>query len=182
MRTVMSVATLAAACGALTLAGCNPRPANQQEQQTLTGDSHASLDAFVNADPSLRNSLDRAAGYAIFPDVGKAGFIAGGAYGRGEVYQHGHLIGYADMSQGSVGLQIGAETYDELIVFQSDDALNAFKGGNFTFSGNVSAVAIKPGAAAGTTFQNGVAVFTKTKGGAMAEASIGGQKFDFRPL
>jgi lipid-binding SYLF domain-containing protein len=178
----MSVAMLAAACGAISLAGCNPKPANQSEQATLTGDSHASLDAFVNADSSLRDMLNRSAGYAIFPDVGKAGFIAGGAYGRGEVYQHGHLVGYADMTQGSVGLQIGAQTYDELIVFQSDDTLNQFKGGNFSFSGNLSAVAIKPGAAADTTFQNGVAVFVQPKGGAMAEASIGGQKFDFRPL
>lgn len=180
MKSVVYV-TAAAACGVAVWA-CSPTPKTPSEQATLTGDSHASLDAFVNADPSLRNTLDQAAGYAIFPDVGKAGFIAGGAYGRGEVYQHGHMVGYSEITQGTVGLQIGAETYDELIVFQTDDALNSLKGGDFSFSGNVSAVAIKPGAAAGTTFQNGVAVFTRTKGGVMAEASVGGQKFSFRPL
>jgi lipid-binding SYLF domain-containing protein len=98
------------------------------------------------------------------------------------VYQHGQLVGYADMTQGTVGLQIGAESYDELIIFQNDEALQSFKSGNFAFSGNVSAVAIKSGAAGTADTSKGVIVFVRTKGGLMAEASVGGQRFRFQPI
>jgi hypothetical protein len=46
----------------------------------------------------------------------------------------------------------------------------------------VSAVALKSGASADAKYTSGVAVFTLAKGGAMAEASVGGQKFSYEPL
>jgi hypothetical protein len=42
-------------------------------------------------------------------------------------------------------------------------------------------VAIKEGASVDAAYNDGVAVFTKTKGGLMYEASIGGQHFKFKP-
>ena len=45
----------------------------------------------------------------------------------------------------------------------------------------VSAVAVKAGASADAKYQQGVAAFTMSKGGLMAEASIGGQKFSYEP-
>jgi lipid-binding SYLF domain-containing protein len=170
-----------AACGLAAMTACQNAPKNEQERATLGSDSNAALNSFLNDDSTLRPMVDRAAGYAIFPDIGKAGLIAGGAHGQGEVYERGRLIGYSSVTQGTIGLQAGAETYSELIVFQDQATLGKFKEGNFTFSGNLSAVAIKPGAASGTSFQNGVAVFTRTKGGLMAEASVGGQKFTYVP-
>jgi hypothetical protein len=46
----------------------------------------------------------------------------------------------------------------------------------------VSAVALKAGASADADYKDGVAVFTLSKGGAMAEASVGGQKFSYEPM
>src|SRR5206468_8471628 len=106
---------------------------------------------------------------------------AGAAYGRGTVYEGGKQIGYADMSQGSVGAQIGGETYSELIVFQTPEALFKFKNNNFTFGANATAVALSAGAAAGTEFKDGSAIFMETKGGLMADASLAGQKFTYVP-
>jgi len=42
-------------------------------------------------------------------------------------------------------------------------------------------VLIKQGVSVETAYSNGVAVFTMAKGGLMYEASIGGQKFSFKP-
>src|SRR2546430_333329 len=96
---------IAAALGlaAALAGGCHTAPETSGERATLASDSDAALASFKNADPSLNDLLKRSVGYAIFPDVGKAGFIAGGAYGHGEVYEGGKKIGYANVSKGSVG-------------------------------------------------------------------------------
>ncbi len=162
------------------LAGCETAPRSDGGREALTAQSGGVLGSFEATDSSLRELRNKAVGYAVFPDVGKAGFIVGGAYGKGEVYEHGRLVGYADISQGSVGLQIGVQSYDELILFMTQDQLDKFKRNQFTFSANLSAVAIKPGAAAAADYSGGVAVFVQPRGGLMAEASIGGQQFTFK--
>lgn len=170
------------AVSALALCGCATEPTTDAERSTLDRDASAALSSFRNADPSLEGILDKSVGYAVFPDVGKAGFIVGGAHGQGEVWERGSMVGYADLTKGSVGLQIGAQTFDEIIIFLNQSELDKFKAGDFTFSADASAVAIKAGAAGAADHSKGVVVFVKPKGGLMAEASIGGQQFRFRPL
>ncbi len=164
----------------LSIGACNPAPTSRVDRDVLEVRSRGALDAFTRADPSLRPLLDRAAGYAVFPGVAKGAAGVGAAYGRGEVFEGGKIIGYCDLRQGTVGLQLGGQEYMELIVFETGVALERFKSGAFTFSGNASAVAVSAGAAATAPFQNGVAVFTATKGGLMFEASVGGQRFTYR--
>lgn len=178
----IGAAALAAAVGVGTLAGCSTAPKSEADKQTLAAEVQTALQAFKNADSSLQGFLDKSYGYAVFPDVGKGGLGLGGAYGRGQVFEQGRLIGYCDLSQATIGLQAGAQTYSELIVFENKEALDRFTSGRFEFSANASAVALKAGAAAAADYTNGVAVFTLTKGGLMAEASVGGQKFTFQPL
>lgn len=182
-RTILSSVMLGCSvASAAWVGGCATSPPSEAGRNALTQEARGTLAAFEAADPSLRGMLDRAPGYAVFPDVGKAGFIAGGAYGRGEVYENRRLVGYADLSQGTLGLQIGAQTYDELIIFFSQEQLNRFKSNQFVFSANVSAVAIKPGVAAAADHSKGTAVFIHPRGGLMAEASIGGQQFTFNSI
>ena len=170
-------------CGGMVGVGCtSPAPKESSDKATLKSESSAALDAFKNEDPSLNDLIDKSVGYAVFPDVGKAGFIAGGSYGKGEVYQNGKLIGYSDISQATFGLQAGAQTFSELILFLRPGELENFKGKDFAFAGNLSAVAIKAGAAKTADTSKGVVVFTRAKGGLMAEASVGGQRFRFSPV
>jgi len=68
------------------------------------------------------------------------------------------------------------QTYSELIVFGDQAAMNRFKQNDMNFGANASAVLAKKGAAADAWFVDGVAVFVKPTGGAMAEASLGGQQ------
>jgi len=169
--------------GTLAGSGCtSPAPKGAPEQATLASETSTALVAFKNDDPSLQALIDKSVGYAVFPEVGKAGFIAGASYGNGEVFERGRKIGYADITQGSFGLQAGAQTFGELILFLRQEDLNAFKENSFSLSANLSAVAIKSGAAAATDTSKGVIVFVRAKGGLMAEASVGGQRFRFKPL
>lgn len=148
----------------------------------MKADAETALKAFQTTDSSLSKLLQDAAGYAIFPSVGKGGFIIGGSRGKGLVYEKGgKLIGEASMTEVNIGAQVGGETFSELILFMTPEALRDFKASNWEMSAKVSAVAATEGAAKDAKFQQGVAVFTLTKGGLMVQASVGGQKFKFKP-
>ena len=176
-----SVAMLLApiSLGLLALTGCSTAPPTQQGQADLSTQTHAAFADMLNTDPSLNDLVQKSYAYAVFPSIGSGGAGIAGAYGRGEVFQGGKFIGYADMSQGTIGPQLGGETYSELIVFEDQQALNNFEANKLAFAAGASAVALKAGAATNADFENGVAVFTKMTGGLMAAAAIGGQQFSF---
>jgi lipid-binding SYLF domain-containing protein len=134
------------------------------------------------ADPGIEKFFDSAAGYAVFPEVGKGGIGLGGAYGKGLVIVGDKAIGRTSLNQVTIGLQLGGQVYQQFIFFKDVTALENFQRGNFEFGAQASAVAITLGASADATYDNGVAVFTHTEGGLMLEASIGGQKFTYYPL
>ena len=83
------------------------------------------------------------------------------------------------MTQVTLGLQWGGQSYSEVIFFDNAATLESFKNGEIEFSGQVSAVAITAGASADIAYKNGVAVYTVTRAGFMYEASLGGQKFKY---
>jgi lipid-binding SYLF domain-containing protein len=135
----------------------------------------------VAADPSLRPVLDQAAGYVVFPDVRQGGFVVGGASGKGVLYERGQPVGFAELSQASVGAQVGGQKFSELIVLRDQTALDRIRASNFDFGSQVSAVAVRTGAGSATTFgENGAAVFVKPKAGAMLNVSVTGQTIRFR--
>ena len=80
----------------------------------------------------------------------------------------------------SIGVQLGAQAFSQIIFFQNERDLNRFTDGNFEFGASASAALITEGANASADYSNGVAVMTFSKGGLMYEASIGGQKFSFK--
>lgn len=145
--------------------------------------------------------FDKSYGYAVFPTVGRAGFVVGGAHGKGRVYEKGRYIGDASMTQLSVGWQAGAEGFQQIIFFEDERALREFTKGQFEFSADASATVITAaaGASARTTgasasasggqhdaatagkYYKGMATFVVVKGGLMASAAVGGQKFTYTP-
>jgi lipid-binding SYLF domain-containing protein len=172
----------AAGATALFLGGCSTAPQTSQDRAQLQNDSDAAINDLKSEDGSLNNVLNHSYGYAIFPSIGKGAVGVGGAYGQGEVYANGKLIGYVDMTQATAGAAIGGETYAELVVFQTGDALQRFESGQLTFEADASAVAVKDGAATNARWENGIAIFTDVKGGLMTDAAIGGQKFNFNSI
>ena len=163
------------------LAGWTPDAEKPEDQGKVDYDVAKTIAAFKTKDPGLKRFFDSAAGYAVFPTVGKGGIGIGGAYGEGKVYRGGKYIGETSLSQVTIGLQLGGQAYSEVIFFGTKAALNDFTAGNFEFSAQVSAVAVTAGASADADYDGGIAVFTMAKGGLMYEASVGGQKFSFTP-
>jgi len=167
--------------GLLTIPACNTAPSSAVGKSNLRNSSAEALDQAQKNDPSLRNVIHDSAGYAVFPSVGKGAIGIGGAYGKGDLYESSMVVGYCDLSQATIGIQLGGQAYTEIVVFKTHDALENFKTGNFRFDAQATAVALESGAGANAKFTNGVAVFTMDEAGLMYEASVGGQKFSYQP-
>ena len=107
MRTVSTLilSLVLAPAALIALAGCETAPKSEADRSSLTAEVQATLSRFRYTDPSLSPLLSGAKGYAVFPDVGKAGLVVGGAYGHGELYQGTDKVGFCDIVQGTVGLQ-----------------------------------------------------------------------------
>ncbi len=166
----------------------------------FAGEDTDTINLFKHAGRSS-DYFNTAYGYAVFPNIGKAGIVVGGARGEGHTYVHGTRSGATVMNQLSIGFQLGGEDYSEIIFFKDKSAYDNFTSGNFEFDANASVTAItaNASASAGTTgaegsasggehdaatgggYYKGMAVFTVAKGGLMYAATIAGQKFEFTP-
>lgn len=153
-------------------------PARADEKSRLTEETTEATNALVKKDPSLSAEIAKAAGYAIFPGVGKGAIGIGGAHGGGQVIVNGAPIAKTTLTQVTIGLQLGGQKYIEMILFEDQAALDRFLDGKFTMAAQASAVAVASGASANAKYSNGVKVITMAVGGLMYEASIGGQKFN----
>jgi lipid-binding SYLF domain-containing protein len=156
--------------------------------------------ALFHEAPESASFFKHAYGYAVFPTVGEAGFIVGGALGHGRVYAHGKLIGDTTMTEVSAGFQAGGKAFSQIIFFRDKSALEAFESGNFQFEAGASAVAITAGVSASAAtngaqssasltdhdasnagaWSNGMAVFSVAKGGLMYAATLAGQHFSYK--
>ncbi|MCS5582730.1 MAG: hypothetical protein NZ777_04395 [Pseudomonadales bacterium] len=160
------------------------------------------LDVFESS-PDLKPYFDNAYGYAVFPKVGRGGIVVGGSYGNGQVYENGQVAGHVSLTKLSIGFQLGAQAFSEIIFLQDKRAFDEFISNGFEFDASASAVVVVLGAQAqaGTAgssssaalgsvstnqaeygYNKGMAVFLHSLGGLMYEASIGGQKFKYKPL
>lgn len=149
-------------------------PANEQRARDT-------IEAFKTTDPSIHTFFGTADGYAVFPEIAKGAVVVGGAAGDGTVFERGTAIGSSSMTQLTVGLQLGGQTYSEVIFFKNRAALDKFEGGDYEIAAGASATALKEGASKTADYNNGITIFTMGMGGLMFEASIGGQKFTFKP-
>lgn len=163
------------------IAACATAPKSDSGRRDLEASAEATLAEMRSRDPGLGSLLDVAAGYAVFPEIGKGGAIVGAAYGRGVLYQRGQPVGFVDLSQASLGAQLGGQTFSELLVMREPYDVQRLKAGKFSLGGNISGVVLTAGAAASTRFTEGVAVFIVPRGGLMAELSVSGQQINFTP-
>lgn len=165
----------------LALFACVVQAQDKKDQEIIT-DSEAAKADFLKDDPGLAKLFQDSYGYIILPNVGKGGLGVGAAAGNGVAYEKGKMIGFAKMTQLTIGFQAGGQAYSEVVFFENEEALDRFKSNKIEMSAQVSAVAAASGLSKDAKYVEGVAVFTRTKGGLMYEASVGGQQFKFRPL
>ena len=162
------------------LGSCATAPASRDDKAALVAAATSRRQQMSTQDPALGALLQQGYGYSLFPQVDKGGLGVGGAYGRGVVYERGQHIGYSDLTQGSVGIQAGGQTFSELLVFETKAAMERFKAGQLGLAADASAVVLTSGVATKANFVDGVAVVVQPLSGVMVEAAIGGQKFTYQ--
>ena len=175
-RTLSVITLLLLSVVMLTACGWDPNKpeeARQEVEETIAN--------FKKKDPGIKTFFNDAYAYVVFPSVGKGGWVVGGAYGNGKVFRRGQVIGSASIVQGTIGFQMGAQVYSEIVFFKDKQSFERFKSDRLEFDAQVSAIAVTLGAAAKAAYEKGIAVFIMTKGGLMYEASVGGQSFTFKP-
>jgi len=125
--------------------------------------------------------LKGAKGVLVTPNITKAGFVVGGKYGQGALQVRGKTVGYYSLAEGSVGWQIGAEKYDMVILFMTDEVLKKFRSSENWEAGvdaEVTLIAVGAEVTVETLrSQHPIAGFVFDQKGLMGGVSIKGAKF-----
>jgi len=155
-------------------------PAFAASNAELNASSKAALDKLVAGAPAAAAIKSKAIAVLVFPSITKAGFMIGGQYGDGVLWQGGKPVAYYNTSGASYGLQAGAQTYGYAMFFMNKkglDALNASDG--FGVGVGPSVVVMDQGMAKTTTtktYTEDVYAFIFSQKGLMAGIGIQGNK------
>jgi lipid-binding SYLF domain-containing protein len=179
MTTYRVLKVLAALC--LVSAAAYGGETAKLDKEDLTK-AEATIGDALERDSTLQEFFEGAAGYAVFPKVAKGAIGIGGAHGTGLLFENGEAIGETKVTQVTIGLQLGGKTYSEIIFFENEDVLTVFTTGRLELAAQASAVALSAGVSADLAYSDGMAIIVMGQGGLMYEASIGGQKFSYKPF
>lgn len=188
IRTTATVGIIAlaglglAACATSTSSTSGTTPmARISQPGTAYPEAHETMSRMVAKDSGMRKFIKDAYGYAVFPTVAEGALIVGGAHGNGGAFRNDNKVASCSISKASIGAQVGGQAYSEVIFFKSKPAFDDFIAGRFAFDSGIKATAVKAGAAAAVSYNQGVAVFSLPKGGLIASAAVGGQHFSCEP-
>ena len=190
MNTVrlISITALAAAAA---LAGCSTTasvtkpsegdtPSTAESRHAVDASYQETLDRLYATTPGSRELVAKARGVLVFPRVISAGLVVGGAYGEGQLREHGMVDGYYRTTTGSVGWQIGAQSRALVFLFMTEDALQRFKDSHGWSGGVDASVALLTMGANGALDANAARAptlaFVMTNAGVMAGATLEGTK------
>ena len=149
--------------------------------QEINAQVNACMDRFYKQVPDGKNVAAKAKGILVMPNVYKAGFIVGGEYGEGALRVAGKNSGYYILASGSLGLQIGGEAKDFVIMFMTEDALKQFQasqGWEVGVDGNVALINVGGGERVDfNKINDPIIAFVFDVKGLMADISLKGAKF-----
>lgn len=107
----------------------------------------AALERFVKQVKGSRELLQVARGVLVFAGVIKVGIGVGGEYGEGALRIGGKTVAYYSIASASVGIQLGAQKKDVILVFLQDEALRKFQasqGWQVGVDGSVVLILVNP--------------------------------------
>jgi lipid-binding SYLF domain-containing protein len=126
------------------------------KQQVLVDKATIAIKRFAG-DPDMawaQDYLKRAKGILIVPDFYKAGFVLGGAAGRGVLVVQDEKTGewsqpaFYTIGSGSLGLQIGIKLSEVFMLVMTQKGIDNLYGSSFKLGGEVSMAAGPVGASA----------------------------------
>jgi len=149
--------------------------------QEINGEVNEALKLLYQQVQGGKEFLNSAKGVLVIPDIVKAGLGVGGQYGEGALRIGGKTVEYYSIAAGSVGLQVGAQKMNLILVFRQDEALKKFRASSGWKAGVDASVAfVDVGAekSLDTVKANEPIVgFVFGQKGAMAAATVEGAKF-----
>jgi lipid-binding SYLF domain-containing protein len=155
-------------------------PARAASASTISRDAWSALHTLYAKDPHTRLLGERAKAILVFPKITKAGLVVGGQYGQGALLQGSHTIAYYSIAAGSLGLQIGAQTFSYALFFMTNSALDYLRTSNgWSIGSGPSVVVLDKGAAASitsTTLTHDVYAVPFGQAGLMAGIGLEGSK------
>jgi lipid-binding SYLF domain-containing protein len=147
----------------------------------IDSEVNEALNLFSKQVKDAKEFLNTAKGVLVIPKIVKAGLGVGGQYGEGAMRIGGKTVAYYSLAAGSVGIQIGAQKTNLVLVFRQDEALKKFRAGSGWKAGVDGSVAlIDTGAGKSLDTMNvndPIVAFLFGQQGLMASATIEGAKF-----
>ena len=158
-----------------------PLSVNAASKAEIDADVQGVMAVFYDLSPGNKELASRAAGVLIFPSVMKAGFFVGGDYGEGVLQIGGKTVDYYSTAAISFGLQLGAQSRSEVILFMDKDTLDNFRMHDGWAAGlDGSVTVIDSGVAKGVdteTAQGAIIAYIFSGKGLMGGLSLEGSKF-----
>ncbi len=175
-------ATAILGSASLAMAAMAARPARAATGAEINAGADAALGSFYGKVQGGKDFVNASKGVLIFPSIFQAGIGIGGSYGEGVMRITNQPPEYYSASQGSVGLQLGAQTSALIICFMQQTALDVFRASSgFTagVDGSIALVNVGAGGVANTnTAQTPIVYFVFDNTGLMFNLSIAGTKFE----
>ncbi len=114
------------AAAAVTMLGLGTAVTFAATKSDIDEDVAKSLVDFNALHPSNGGLAKQAAGMLVFPHITKGGVGVAGEFGEGVLKVKGKTVDYYSIGGGSVGLTLGLAKRAEIIMFMTQDSLDAF--------------------------------------------------------
>jgi lipid-binding SYLF domain-containing protein len=146
----------------------------------ISASSWRALENLYARQPKTKLLGQKAVAVLVFPKITKAGLVLAGQRGEGALLKGGKTVGYYSITGGSVGLQIGAQTFSYALFFMNQKALGFLtKSDGWSVGSGASVAALDSGGAASlssATLNKDVYAISFGESGLMAALDLGGSK------
>jgi lipid-binding SYLF domain-containing protein len=181
MRRVMAIGTILVLVMflATTFAHADSKEADRAKIRTMARDVLAKL---YKKQPSARDAIARAAGYAVFSNTGMKILITGGGRGKGVAVRNStKQETFMKMIELQAGLGFGVKKFQLIWVFETEQAFDQFVESGWEFGGQATAAA-KTGSGGGSlagavSISPGVWLYQLTEKGLALELTAKGTKY-----
>ncbi len=166
----------------LLLAGCasNGNQNAEQKRSSIEKMRASTLNKLYKEKPYAADTIERAAGYAVFSNANVNIIFASAGGGYGVVHSNNGAVTYMKMGEVGLGLGLGAKDYRLVFVFHTKQALERFVDDGWAFGGQMDAAAKaneKGDAIGGEITVDNITVYQLTETGLALQATIKGTKF-----
>lgn len=179
-HSLKSFLLIATACAAGLLLQTGTASASASSAAGLTADGKAALRDLYKTNADARVAGKHAVAVLVFPNIVKAGFIAGAHSGNGVLLQNGEAVGYYNTTAGSFGLQAGVQKFGYALFFMSKKSMMHLHGARSWELGSTPNIVLvkKGGATSINTSQVGDKIygFFFNAKGLMAGVDVNGSK------